>query len=48
MKDDFHKFPHTPHVLWLGEGSPREDKIMSAGEVAEFLTDELEIGRAHV
>ena len=43
MSDSFHKFPHTPHWLWLGEGSPREDRIMSPEEVAEFLADELVI-----
>ena len=37
MKDSFHKFPHTPHLIWLGEGAPREDKIMSPAEAAEFL-----------
>ena len=41
MNDTFHKFPHTPHLLWLGEGSPREDKIMLPGEVSEFLNGEL-------
>ena len=34
---DFHKFPHTPHLLWLGEGSPREDKLLSPGEAQAFL-----------
>lgn len=34
---DFHKFPHTPHLLWLGEGSPREDKLLSPGEAQVFL-----------
>lgn len=37
----FHKFPHTPHLLWLGTGAPREDKVMAPPEVAEFLNGEL-------
>ena len=37
MTDDFHKFPHTPHLFWLGEGTPREDKILSTGEARAFL-----------
>jgi hypothetical protein len=38
---DFHKFPHTPHLLWLGTGSPREDKVLTTAEVTEFLSHEL-------
>ncbi len=41
MTDAFHKFPHTPHLCWLGKGTPREDKIMKPDEVAEFLNGEL-------
>lgn len=41
MSGVFHKFPHTPHLLWLGPGQPREDKVLSAAEVAEFLAAEL-------
>lgn len=37
MNASFRKFPHTPHLLWLGEGAPREDKIMSRIEAVEFL-----------
>lgn len=43
MHDSFHKFPHTPHLLWLGPGQPREDKVLSPSEVADFLTGELVI-----
>ncbi len=31
------KFPHTPHLAWLGPGTPRTDKVLSAGEVQDFL-----------
>ena len=37
MSDTFHKFPHTPHLVWLGEGTPREDKILSRAEAIAFL-----------
>lgn len=41
MNDAFHKFPHTPHLLWLGDGSPREDKLMPNGEAEAFLRQEV-------
>ena len=41
MTDAFHKFPHTPHLLWLGTGTPRDDKVMPPDEVTEFLNGEL-------
>jgi len=41
MTESFHKFPHTPHLLWLGEGSPRDDKILTASQAAEFLSGEV-------
>lgn len=33
----FFRFPHTPHIAWLQSGSPRDDKLLSADEVAELL-----------
>lgn len=36
---DFFRFPHTPHIAWLGEGMPRDDKVLSAGEALQFLRD---------
>lgn len=41
MSDEFHKFPHTPHLVWLGAGSRRDDKLLKSNEVAEFLSAEL-------
>ena len=41
MSEDFHKFPHTPHLLWLGAGTPREDKCLTVPEAAEFLSSEV-------
>ncbi|EAR20262.1 RNA ligase family protein [Nitrococcus mobilis] len=37
MTDEFFRFPHTPHIVWLGEGSPRDDKLLSATEVDALL-----------
>lgn len=34
---DFFRFPHTPHLAWLGKGKPRDDKVLSRAEVAAFL-----------
>jgi hypothetical protein len=31
------KFPRTPHVLWLGSGKPRDDKVLSDSERTFFL-----------
>lgn len=39
MSEGFHKFPHTPHLLWLGAGSPRDDKLLTPAEVTAFLSD---------
>lgn len=41
MTDDFHKFPHTPHLLWLGTGSARDDKLLLPAEISNFLSDEV-------
>lgn len=34
---EFFRFPHTPHITWLGEGEPRDDKVLSKSEAEEFL-----------
>ena len=38
---DFFKFPHTPHLVWLGAESPREDKVLSPRDVESFLEGEV-------
>lgn len=38
---EFMRFPHTPHVAWLGEGKPRDDKVLAPHEVAELLSGEV-------
>jgi ATP-dependent RNA circularization protein (DNA/RNA ligase family) len=34
---DFFRFPHTPHLAWLGSAEPRDDKVLSAADVARLL-----------
>jgi len=34
---DFFRFPHTPHLAWLGDGKPRDDKVLSATEMKDLL-----------
>jgi ATP-dependent RNA circularization protein (DNA/RNA ligase family) len=29
---DFFRFPHTPHLVWLGKDAPRDDKVLSQAE----------------
>jgi ATP-dependent RNA circularization protein (DNA/RNA ligase family) len=41
MNKDFFRFPHTPHLAWLGEGNPRDDKVLSNHEVTELLAAEV-------
>ncbi len=43
MNEPFFRFPHTPHLAWLGAGEPRDDKVLSASEVQELLADEVVI-----
>lgn len=38
---DFFRFPHTPHITWLGEGSPRDDKVLSPNEVTGLLAGDV-------
>jgi len=38
---DFFRFPHTPHLAWLGQGAPRDDKVLESAEAQEFLDAEL-------
>ena len=38
---NFFRYPHTPHLAWLGEGAPRDDKVLSPLEVEAFLSQPL-------
>lgn len=37
----FFRFPHTPHLVWLGEGVPRDDKVLSVREAATLLAGDV-------
>ena len=32
------KFPHTPHLAWLGPRAPRADKVLTPAEAQRFLS----------
>jgi ATP-dependent RNA circularization protein (DNA/RNA ligase family) len=34
---EFFRFPHTPHLAWLGNGLPRDDKVLGDAEVRALL-----------
>lgn len=35
---DFFRFPHTPHLAWLGMGQPRDDKALDPKGVTALLS----------
>lgn len=37
----FFRFPHTPHLAWLGTDPPRDDKVLTADEARELLACEV-------
>lgn len=41
--NDFFRYPHIPHIAWLGHGLPRDDKLMSPDEVAMLLNSAVTI-----
>lgn len=38
---EIYKFPHTYHLAWLAAGQPRDDKVLTPPEQADFLAGEL-------
>ncbi|WP_293225489.1 RNA ligase family protein [Ottowia sp.] len=38
---EFFRFPQTPHLAWLGPGTPRDDKLLSPVEVTRLLAGEV-------
>ncbi len=38
---DFFRFPHTPHIVWLASGAPRDDKVLSPQEASELLRSDV-------
>jgi len=41
MSESFFRFPHTPHLAWLGPGAPRDDKVLAPDEAASLLTGDV-------
>jgi RNA ligase len=37
----FFRFPHTPHLAWLGAGKPRDDKVLSTQEADSLLANDV-------
>jgi len=37
----FFRFPHTPHLAWMGGGIPRDDKVLSAVEADALLAGQV-------
>jgi ATP-dependent RNA circularization protein (DNA/RNA ligase family) len=38
---NFFRFPHTPHLAWLEEGTPRDDKVLIPSKVEALLSQPL-------
>lgn len=38
---NFFRFPHTPHLTWIGKHPPRNDKILSSSEKKNLLSQEV-------
>jgi ATP-dependent RNA circularization protein (DNA/RNA ligase family) len=41
MSADFFRFPHTPHLAWLGQGEPRDDKVLSPSEAQKLVAGDV-------
>ena len=37
----FFRFPRTPHLAWLGDARPRDDKLLSASEELVLLAEDV-------
>lgn len=37
MDEDFFRFPHIPHLAWLGQDGLRDDKVLSSTEAKDLL-----------
>ncbi|HCE6499282.1 TPA: RNA ligase family protein [Pseudomonas aeruginosa] len=35
---EFFRFPHTPHLAWIGDNVPRDDKVLDPAEAKALLT----------
>jgi ATP-dependent RNA circularization protein (DNA/RNA ligase family) len=43
MNAGFYRFPHTPHLAWLGNGPVRDDKVFTPQEAKAFLSQPVAI-----
>lgn len=43
MSADFFRFPHTPHLAWLGRDMPRDDKVLAPSEAKALLSDDVTV-----
>jgi hypothetical protein len=43
MTTDFFRFPHTPHLAWLGQTESRADKVLSPSEAASLTSSVLTV-----
>lgn len=41
MEESFFRFPHTPHLAWLGQDTPRDDKVLSPAEGQALLAGDV-------
>ncbi len=41
VKHAFVRYPHTPHLAWLGDNPPRDDKVLSSSEAQALLAGEV-------
>jgi ATP-dependent RNA circularization protein (DNA/RNA ligase family) len=39
----FFRFPRTPHLAWLGDALPRDDKLLSANEALALLAQDVAV-----
>ncbi|UJP04955.1 MAG: RNA ligase family protein [Nitrosomonas sp.] len=37
----FFRFPHTPHIAWLGQSKPLDGKVLSPAEVKALLASDV-------
>ena len=41
MSEGIFRFPHTPHFAWLGNGTPRDDKVLSPSDAKAMLAGDI-------
>lgn len=39
--DSFFRYPHIPHLAWLGGGAPRDDKVLSLEEAVAIFANKV-------